>query len=85
MTTRKQQKMDCNESVVVMSALRYALGRGSYAVGCVCDFIKSNKNRLTESNIEVIIRDIQEYVQEHPDMRYKQDWLDVVEFLTPTP
>jgi len=52
--------MDCNESVVIMSAIRYMLGRSSYGVGCVIDYVKLNKNRLTQSNKEVITRDILE-------------------------
>ena len=66
--------MDCNESVMIMSAVRYMLGRASYGVGCVCDYVISQKDRLTESNKKVICRDIDEYVKEHPDMRYKSEW-----------
>ena len=73
--------MDCNESVVIMSAVRYALGRSSYAVGCVCDYVKSQKKRLTQSNKEVIIRDITEYINENSDLTYKKDWLDLIEEL----
>lgn len=73
--------MGCDESVVIMSAVRYMLGRASYGVGCVCDYVKFQKNRLTKSNIEVIIRDVTEYIQENPDMRYKKDWEELIEFI----
>jgi len=73
--------MDCNEAVVTMSAVRYMLGRGSYGVGCVCDYIKKRKKDLDESQIEVIERDILQYIKNHQDTPYEQDWLDLVEFI----
>ena len=72
-----------NESVVIMSAVRYMLGRSSYGVGSVCDYLKTQKDRLTQSNKEVICRDIREYVEKNPDITYKNDWLKIVELLTP--
>ena len=78
-----KEKMETNESVVVMSAVRYMLGRSSYGVGSVCDFLRDNKSRLTASNKEVIIRDIKEHIQKFPDTSYKSDWLNVVKLLTP--
>jgi hypothetical protein len=78
---QEERKMDCNESVMIMSAVRYMLGRSSYGVGCVCDYIKSQKNRLTESNKQVIERDILERIKDFPDISYKQDWLDLIEFI----
>ena len=78
---KKIQGMNCDESVVVMSACRYMIGRGSYGVGCVCDYIKGNKDRLTQSNKEVIERDILEKIKEYPDMPYKQEWLDTIKYI----
>ena len=75
---KEENKMGCNESVVAMSAVRYMLGRRSYGVGCVCDFLEENKYRLTKSNIEVIVRDILEFINENPDITYKKYWLDVI-------
>jgi len=74
-----QIEMDCNESVVIMSAVRYMVGRSSYGVGCVCDYVKSNKDRLTKSNKEVIERDILETIKGYSAMPYKEDWLDLIE------
>ncbi len=70
--------MDCNESVVIMSAVRYMLNRSSYGVGCVCDYVRDNKDRLSQSNKEVITRDILEKIEEYPDMLYKKEWLDLI-------
>lgn len=74
--------MQTDESVVVMSAVRYMLGRSSYGVGSVCDFLRENKNRLTESNKQVIVRDIKEYIKKFPDVMYKNDWLEIADYLT---
>jgi len=73
--------MNCNESVVIMSAVRYAIGRDSYGVGCVCDHIRANKDRLTQSNKEVIERDILEKIKEYPDMPLEPEWLDLIDFI----
>ena len=75
--------MGTNESVVIMSAVRYMLGRSSYGVGSVCDFLLDNKERLTESNKSVITRDIKEHIAEFPDTSYKEEWLKIVELLSP--
>jgi len=80
----KKEEISCDESVVIMSAVRYMLGRSSYGVGCVCDWVKLNKDRLTLSNKSVIIRDIKEYAEKNPDMSYKEDWQKLVEILTPS-
>ena len=73
--------MDCDESVVIGCAVRYALGRASYAVGCVCDHVKANKERLSQQSKEVIERDILEKIKEYPDMPYKQHWLDLINYI----
>ena len=73
--------MDCNESVVVISAVRYMIGRSSYGVGSVCDYLKTNKDRLSKSNKEVITREILEYIEKNPDMRYKKDWIEAMDFI----
>lgn len=78
---KEGKAMDCNESVVIMSAVRYMLGRSSYGVGCVVDYVKSQKDRLTQSNKEAIIRDITERIAEQEEITYQKDWLDLVEYL----
>ena len=75
--------METNESVVTMSAVRYMLGRSSYGVGSVCDFLRDNKDRLTESNKGVITRDILEHLEKFPDTPHKKDWIEIVDLLIP--
>jgi len=77
------KKLEVNESIIIMSAVRYMLGRSSYGVGAVCDYLKANKNRLTKSNKEVIVRDIEEHFKEFPSSAYKEDWLEIVELFNP--
>lgn len=74
--------MGCDESVVIVSAVRYMLGRSSYGVGCVCDHVRVNAQRLTKGNICVITRDIQERIKKFPDTPFKDDWLSLVDFLS---
>jgi formaldehyde-activating enzyme involved in methanogenesis len=65
-----------------MSAVRYALKRNrSYVVDCVIEYIKDDKDKLTRSNKEVIERDIRRAIQDEPDMKQKQKWLDLIDFI----
>ena len=73
--------MDTNESVIIMSAVRYMLGRSSCGVGSVCDYLIANKDRLTKSNKKVIIRDIHERIERFPGTCEKEVWLGVAEEL----
>lgn len=73
--------MDCNESVVIMSAVRYGLGRNSYGVGCICDYILARRKDLSNSNKEVICRDIKEYFEEHLDAPQKEVWFGLKRYL----
>jgi len=75
------EEISCDESVVIISAVRYMLGRSSYGVGCVCDYLKVKRKQLTASNKEVIIRDINEYMIKYPDMNYKLRWLEIINIL----
>lgn len=47
-------------SMILVTAERYALGRRTYIVGWVCEVIKNNMDLLTEKDIQVMIRDIEE-------------------------
>lgn len=47
-------------SMILVSAARYALRRRTYIVDWTCKVIKNNINLLTEKDIQVMIRDIEE-------------------------
>jgi len=75
------KSISTNHSVVVMSALRYMLGRSSYGVGCVCDYITDNINNFTNSNKKVMDRDIQKHLDLFPNTAYKDDWIKLKKLL----
>lgn len=47
-------------SMILVTAERYALGRRTYIVAWTCEVIKNNIDLLTEKDIQVMIRDIEE-------------------------
>lgn len=51
------------EEQMLISAVRYALGRQSYIVGVTCDFVASVKDKLSQNCINIIIRDIEEEIE----------------------
>jgi hypothetical protein len=69
----KQNKFDCNTngSIMVMAALRYALGRNSYVSGAVIDWISLHWDSLDSNTKVVIVRDVFEYL--YRDYSFKND------------
>lgn len=51
------------EEQMLISAVRYALGRQSYIVGVTRDFVYSNRRKLSRNCINIIIRDIEEELE----------------------
>jgi hypothetical protein len=51
------------EEMMLISAVRYALGRKSYIVGETCKFVLDIKDKLSENCIAIIIRDIEEELE----------------------
>lgn len=49
-----------NEEQILICAVRYALGRRSYIVGVVADYVEAKKDELSEQCKAIIVRDIQE-------------------------
>ena len=67
------------EDGILIYALRYALGRQTYAPDDVMRAIKSNWNNLNINNREVIKRDIKAYLDKpNTDMCYN-DWKNFYE------
>ena len=50
---------------LMILALRYSLGRRTYVTLEVSDFIKKNKDLITERVCTVMIRDINQYMKDH--------------------
>ena len=51
------------EEQMLISAVRYALGRMSYIVGATCEFVASNRDKLSRHCIDILIRDITEEIE----------------------
>lgn len=51
------------EEQMLISAVRYALGRQSYIVGTTCNFVASIRDKLSENCIKILIRDISEEIE----------------------
>lgn len=50
---------------ILICAVRYALGRMSYIVGEVCQYVAFKRKALSEQCINIIIRDIEEEMQRY--------------------
>ena len=72
-----------------VAAFRYALGRRTYMVFTIADFIKTNIALVPKNIINLMIREITEAEQNHNDGLYKalgddcdvKTWLSLREFL----
>ena len=59
------------EEQMLISAVRYALGRQSCIVGITCDFVATIKDRLTQPCIDIIIRDIEREMERYHEFGKK--------------
>jgi len=67
----KKNKFDCdvNGSIMVVAALRYALGRHTYVPGAVQDWITQHLDSLDTNTKTVVVRDVFEYLYDE----YRKD------------
>lgn len=72
----KKPKFECdtNGSIVVTSALRYALGRHTYVPGSVQEWIKVYWQDLDDNTKNVIVRDIFEHLYEEHKLQNSFDF-----------
>lgn len=56
-----------HEELILICAVRYALGRMSYIVGVVAEYVAVKKPELSKECINIIIRDIEEELKWHHD------------------
>lgn len=69
-----------NASMLLVSAVRYALGRRTYIVSWTCDMIRVIAPNLSLEQREVLIRDIRE-CKDYGDTCDMQDWKSVLRWL----
>ena len=55
------------EEMILICAVRYALGRMSYIVGDVCRYVALKQPDLSQNCINIIIRDIEEELKRYHD------------------
>lgn len=87
----KKSKFDNIEDAdfIIISALRYALGRSSYAVSVMQDFLRKNwKDPIIMAKHDVFIRDIENHINtweahcKTENEKYQlQTWKDLLEEL----
>ena len=51
-----------NDEQLLICAVRYALGRQSYIVGVVADYVAFKRKTLSQQCTDIIIRDIEEEI-----------------------
>ena len=76
------------EEQILICAVRYALGRMSYIVGTVCDYVKSKSNEISENCKNIIIKDIEESVEYYHAIGCRvgmefdeRDWINLLNVL----
>ena len=79
-----------DESILIC-AVRYALGRMSYIVKDVCDYVTFKRKSLSNECINIIIRDIEEELERYHGAGYKlgmecdeRQWVKLLEILKET-
>lgn len=67
------------QTLLIVSSVRYALGRQSYIVSWMCDFILKNKERISQHVLELIIRDVEIELDLQPSVAYANEWQKLLE------
>ena len=77
-----------HEEQILICAVRYALGRMSYIVGVVAEYVSVKQPGLSKECINIIIRDIEEELKRYHDAGQKlgmecdeRTWLRLLERL----
>ena len=75
--------MDNNEQLVWICAIRYGLSRQSYICGFLAEMLKTNIDKFSKENLEIILEDIyfQEKVMSNLDRKLEPEWKDLKSFL----
>ena len=69
-------------SAMLVSAVRYVLGRRTYIVNWTCEFLRNNAHLLLEKDKKVIIRDIEQQKEYgYGDKCDEEDWLLLLDYL----
>lgn len=66
---------------MLISAVRYALGRRTYIVEVTCNYIACQIPSLSENCKEIMIHDIEHPICGHGDECDKEDWMRLLKNL----
>ena len=73
---------------ILVCAVRYTLGRMSYMVNVVCDYVKEKRNDLSQNCINIIVNDIEEELERYHNLCEtlgmecdEKDWIDLLHML----
>ena len=79
----KKLVLDDDFSLVMICAFRYALGRMTYVMSTVPEFIEKNIEKVLTKDIELMCREITEYEEQNclGMSCDKKNWIDFREFL----
>lgn len=80
-TRERREGISLDAQITILCALRYAIGRGSYAADCVINHIRANRKWLSRKTVADIIDEITQYSKENRDYPYKSYWLKLVKEL----
>lgn len=76
------------EEQILICAVRYALGRMTYIVQDVCDYVKSKVDELSEECKNIMIHDIHDSVSYHHRIGQtvgfecdEREWINLLEIL----
>lgn len=77
-----KDKIDVDEEVTLLCAVRYAIGRASYAPGCVIDHLIANKHRITKKMIDNIEEDLADVLRQKGSIPYFNEWVNCLALLS---
>lgn len=82
----KPLSKDPDFPVIILSALRYAMGRNTYITSLTADFIKRHWHRIPYKHQYNIHRDLKEFIEEDTDtstfnMIDHRVWQDLLNFI----
>lgn len=69
------------EPVILAFALRYSIGRKTYAPSLVIEEIKENINIINSSTIDVMISDVRGHIGSYGDESDKANWESFADYL----
>lgn len=76
------------EELMLISAVRYALGRQSYIVGATCEYVASIVDKLSADCLRILIRDISAEIEMYNNLGRtcgmecdEKNWLKLLEVL----